>query len=87
MTEKVAGGIIEMQIPYGERRDEIGALAPSIAVFQQAMHRNIDLNRAVAAEGETRAQRQQRVSSEIARFSGEVEATLAELGRIAERNI
>jgi methyl-accepting chemotaxis protein len=84
VTEKVAAGELDAQVPYGKRRDEIGALARSIAVFQQAMQRNVDLNRAIVAEGDTRAERQQRVSGEITRFSGDVEATLAELGRIAD---
>jgi methyl-accepting chemotaxis protein len=84
VTETVAGGELDTQVPYSARRDEIGALARSIGVFQQAMRRNIELNRTVTAEGETRSQRQQQVSGEITRFSGEVEATLAELGRIAD---
>jgi methyl-accepting chemotaxis protein len=84
VTEKVAGGELDTQVPYGTRQDEIGALSRSIIVFQQAMQRNVDLNRTVVAEGETRSQRQQQTSAEIARFSGDVETTLAELGRIAD---
>ena len=37
VTEAVAAGETERAVPYGERRDEIGALARSIAVFQDAM--------------------------------------------------
>jgi methyl-accepting chemotaxis protein len=84
VTEAVAAGELEREVPYGTRRDEIGALARSIAVFQQAMHRNIDLNRTVVADGEKRSERQQLVNSEIARFSGDVETTLADLGRIVD---
>jgi methyl-accepting chemotaxis protein len=84
VTGALAGGNLEKQVPYRSRKDEIGALARSIAVFQQAMHHNIELNRTVAADGEKRSQRQQQMSTEIARFSGDVEATLAELGRISD---
>ena len=84
VTEAVAAGNLEREVPYGSRRDEIGALARSVAVFQQAMHRNIELNRTVVADGEKRSERQQQTNSEIARFSGDVEATLADLGRIAD---
>jgi methyl-accepting chemotaxis protein len=84
VTEAVATGDLESQVPYGARKDEIGALARSIAVFQQAMQRNIELHRTVVADGEKRSQRQQVMGTEITRFSGDVEATLAELGRIAD---
>jgi methyl-accepting chemotaxis protein len=84
VTGAVAAGSLESKVPYAERKDEIGALSRSIAVFQQAMHRNIELNRTVVADGEKRSERQQLVNSEITRFSGDVESTLAELGRIAD---
>ena len=84
VTAKVAGGELDTQVPYGARQDEIGALSRSIAVFQQAMQRNLDLNRTIVAEGDTRSQRQQQTGAEIARFSGDVETTLADLGRIAD---
>ena len=37
----------------------------------------------VVDDAQARAHRQERMSAEIARFSAEVEATLAELGRIS----
>jgi methyl-accepting chemotaxis protein len=84
ITEQVAEGNVEIAVPYGSRRDEIGALARSIAIFQHAMRHNADLNRTVTAEAEARSVRQQQMQSEIARFSADVEATLADLGRIAD---
>jgi methyl-accepting chemotaxis protein len=71
------------EVPYGNRGDEIGALARAIAVFQQAMRRNEELNRTVVDEARSRARRQEEMSVEIGRFGGEVEATLSELGRIS----
>jgi methyl-accepting chemotaxis protein len=84
VTEAVAGGDVETPVPYDTRGDEIGALSRAIGVFQDAMRRNGELNRTVAADAETRSQRQQHMNAEIGRFSGDVEATLAELGRIAD---
>ena len=49
VTEQVAEGDA-VAVPYGTRRDEIGALARSISVFQHAMHHNKELNRTMAAE-------------------------------------
>ena len=66
-----------------ERRDEIGALARSIGVFQQAMQRNDELNRhGRAATPQAREQRQERVSRrDRALRRATSKATLAELGR------
>jgi methyl-accepting chemotaxis protein len=85
VTEAVAGGDKRRPIPYGERRDEIGGLARSIAVFQQALRRNDELNRTVLDDAEVRARRQEYVAAEIERFGAEVEATLSELGRLSEQ--
>jgi methyl-accepting chemotaxis protein len=85
VTEAVAAGEASVSIPFSERSDEIGALARSIAVFQRAMRHNEELNRTVRDDAETRARRQEQMSGEISRFSAEVEATLAELGRICDQ--
>ena len=84
ITEQVAGGATGVTIPYGQRSDEIGALSRSITVFQTAMERNEDLNRTVRSDAEARAKRQEKVAAEINQFNGDVEATLAELGRISD---
>jgi methyl-accepting chemotaxis protein len=84
VTEVVAtGGAVS--IPYGTRRDEIGALARSIAVFQRVMNNNRELNDKVADDVAARASRQVLMSKEIQRFSGEVEAGISELGAICDR--
>jgi len=46
---------------------KIGALARSIAVFQDAMRRNVELNKTVLAEAEAKVQRQEQISAETAR--------------------
>jgi methyl-accepting chemotaxis protein len=85
VTEAVAAGDASITVPYSERSDEIGALARSIAVFQRAMRNNEELTRTVRGDAETRTQRQERMSNQISQFSAEVEATLAELGRISDQ--
>jgi methyl-accepting chemotaxis protein len=85
VTQSVAAGELELAVPYEERGDEVGALARSIAVFQVAMRKNEELNRTVIDDARGRARREERVSAEIARFGGDVEATLADLGRICEQ--
>jgi methyl-accepting chemotaxis protein len=84
-TEQVAGGDTSIAVLFSDRGDEIGALARSIEVFQGAMRRNEDLNRTLRDDTRTRSQRQELMSSEISRFSAEVEATLADLGRISDQ--
>jgi methyl-accepting chemotaxis protein len=45
VTEAVAAGDAAITIPFTDRRDEIGALARSIGIFQTAMRKNVELNR------------------------------------------
>jgi methyl-accepting chemotaxis protein len=84
VTAAVAAGE-PVAIPYSGRRDEIGALARSIGVFQEAMRKNEQLNLTVKSDADARARREGEVTAEIARFGGDVEATLAELGGISEQ--
>ena len=68
-------------MPYGERGDEVGALARSIAVFQDAMRSNEELSRTVIDDAQARARRQEQMSAEIGRFGADVEATLCRARR------
>ena len=85
VTESVAAGDGAISVPFSDRGDEIGALARSIGVFQKAMNHNVELNRTVIEDADARTRRQEQMSSEISRFSAEVEATLSELGRISDQ--
>jgi methyl-accepting chemotaxis protein len=87
VTEGVAAGQTAATIPFRDRTDEIGALARSIGVFQGAMRKNEELNRTVAGDADLRARQQKTMSDEIARFSAEVEATLADLGVISQQMV
>ena len=85
LTERVAAGELQQAVPYVLRRDEVGALARSIEIFQDAMRRNETLGRTVREDSEGRARRQEVMAAEIARFGSEIEATLAELAAISEQ--
>ncbi len=85
VTETVAAGTADVEVPYRERGDEVGALARSIAVFQDAMRQNEDLSRTVIDDAQARAQRQEQMSAEIVMFSADMESTLSELGRISDQ--
>ena len=84
VTEAVAAGQSDVAVPYRDRGDELGALARSIGVFQEAMRRNEELSRTVIDDAQGRSRRQELMSGEIARFGSDIEATLAELGRISD---
>ncbi len=85
VTAAVAGGTAAISIPYRERHDEVGALARSIAVFQDAMQRNAELNRVVSEDAAARVRRQEEVAAELARFGIDIEKTVADLVASAER--
>jgi len=84
VIEQVAEGST-VEVPYGSRRDEIGALSRSISVFQRAMSHNKELNGTVARDAELRAARQQQLSGEIANFTTMIERNIAELGGISDQ--
>ena len=85
VTAAVAAGQAGIAVPYGDRTDEVGALARSIAVFQDTMRRNEELSRTVIDDAQARARRQEQMSAEIVTFGADVEATLSELGRISDQ--
>ena len=85
VTEIVAGGQSDVAVPYAERQDEVGALARSIGVFQDAMRRNAQLARTVSDDAQARARRQEAMSAEIEKFGADVEATIRELVQFSEQ--
>jgi methyl-accepting chemotaxis protein len=82
VTAAVAAGEAKQAVPYRDRSDEVGALARSIAVFQDAMRQNAELSRTVIDDAQARTRRQEQMSAEIVMFSADMEMTLAQLGRI-----
>jgi methyl-accepting chemotaxis protein len=87
VIEATAAGSADVVVPFMDRRDEVGALARSIAVFQEAMRANEELGRTIIDESEARNRRQEDMSAQIVMFSADVEATVAELAQISDRMI
>jgi len=84
VIETVAEGSA-VSVPFGARRDEIGALSRSISVFQHAMQHNQVLNQTIATEAEARNVRQELLSAETTAFTSTVERSIADLGAIADQ--
>jgi methyl-accepting chemotaxis protein len=84
VTEAVAAGEATLAVPFRDRADEVGALARSIAIFQDAMRRNVELNKTVQAGADAKTRRQEQIAAETSRFGTDIEASLSELGRLFE---
>jgi methyl-accepting chemotaxis protein len=85
VTEAVAGGDATLVVPFRDRPDEIGALARSIAVFQDAMRRNVELNKTVLGEADAKVQRQEQIAAETVRFGTDIEVSLSKLDRLFQQ--
>ena len=83
VTEAVTVGS-DVTVPHIRRHDEIGALARSIGVFQEAMRRNTELNRAVADEVAAREARNTHIENAVESFRCSVEQALGAVGHNAE---
>jgi methyl-accepting chemotaxis protein len=84
VTEEVAGGATGVTIPHADRQDEVGALARSIVIFQQAIERNAELNRTIAEDVKAREERNAHVRAAVESFRGSVEQALGAVARNAE---
>ena len=79
-TGKVAAGEAGVAVPHTSRHDEIGALARAIEVFQGAMRRNQELNRAAADQAAVREAQARHMEATVEAFRGSVDAVLKSLG-------
>jgi len=84
VTEEVAGGATGVTIPHANRQDEVGALARSIVIFQQAIERNVELNRTIAEDVKAREERNAHIRSAVESFRASVEQALGAVARNAE---
>ena len=92
VTQEIAEGARDIEVPHKGRSDEIGPLARSIDVFREAMIRSEELaeqQRLQAVrdqkEAEERARRGEHLAQLTARFDEIVTATLAEVGSATAR--
>jgi len=84
VTEEVASGATGVTIPHANRHDEVGALARSIMIFQQAIERNAELNRTIAEDVKAREERNAHIRSAVESFRASVEQSLGAVARNAE---
>jgi methyl-accepting chemotaxis protein len=79
-TGQVAAGEADVAVPHTSRADEVGALARAIGVFQDAMQRNQQLNRAAADQAAVRESQARHMEATVEAFRGTVDAVLKSLG-------
>ena len=87
VTQAVAAGDADVDIPYLAREDEIGALARSIEVFENAMRRNHELNQAALADTEARSGREREEAEERSAAEAEQARAIRERAEYAEKLI
>ncbi|KAA2237565.1 methyl-accepting chemotaxis protein [Salinarimonas soli] len=80
-TQALADGRLDLDVPHARRRDEIGAIARAIAVFQAAMVDRMRLQEASDAEQRSKTEREARVARMIAEFRLETERLVDGVGR------
>lgn len=83
VTTSVAEGQ-DVAVPFGDRTDEVGALARSIAVFQAAMRRNQELTEVTRRESDARAARTAAVEAAVEKFNGNVTRVLESVSEDTE---
>jgi methyl-accepting chemotaxis protein len=74
--KQVAEGAENVEVPYNDRADEIGALARAIRIFQEAMHRNRKLNSEVSTESKAREARARHIETSVEAFRVAIGAVL-----------
>jgi methyl-accepting chemotaxis protein len=77
---KVAGGDLSVATGYGERRDEIGALAGALETFKQQAEDKLKIEAQERDRNAGAIARQKAVESYVAEFEGAVRQTLQQLG-------
>jgi methyl-accepting chemotaxis protein len=77
---KVAGGDLSVATGYGERRDEIGALAGALETFKQQAEDKLKIEAQERDRNAGAIARQKAVDSYVAEFEGAVRQTLQQLG-------
>jgi len=74
--KQVAEGAENVEVPYSDRADEIGALARAIRIFQEAMDHNRKLNSAVSTESKAREERARHIETSVEAFRVAIGAVL-----------
>ena len=88
---RLAAGDLSVDIPGGERRDEIGAMSHAVKVFKDNAHEVARLAQAEAAEAARKEARMRRLESlnaafeaQVSRALGQLSATSAEMENVSQ---
>src|SRR5579859_5643933 len=79
LTQRLAEGDLDIVLPEIARRDEIGRLAATLAVFQDRAREALDLSAAIGREHEAKERRRHEVEAEIQNFDSSVGGALDHL--------
>jgi methyl-accepting chemotaxis protein len=81
---QLAGGDMNVAIPFADRRDEVGNMARAVEVFARNMRKNQELQAEAARDQAAREQRAVEIAQLAQRFDREIEAILGSLVGSAE---
>ena len=76
LTQRLAGGDLDIQLPEASRQDEIGRLAAALAVFQDHAREALRLNEAISRESDASERRRHEIETEIRAFDSSVGGAL-----------
>ena len=74
--KQVADGAENVVVPHTERADEIGALARTIRIFQEAMERNRNLASQVSQDSAARDERARHIEASVEQFREAISAVM-----------
>ena len=82
---KVAGGDLTVEVPYTDRRDEIGALAGALGTFKQNAVEKVRIEAEQRDRHAQSALRQQAIEAHIASFEAQMREALAALVKASQQ--
>jgi methyl-accepting chemotaxis protein len=82
--KQLAGGDMNVAIPFADRRDEVGNMASAVEVFAQNMRRNQELQEAAARDQAAKERRAAEIAQRAQRFDQDIETILRALVGSAE---
>jgi len=83
--QELAGGTIDIAVPFAERADEIGAMARALAVFRDGATERQRLEAAQAEERRAKEERARAIDGLLRAFDGKVSDALAEVTAAGEQ--
>ena len=84
VASALAGGQMQIEVPYTGRSDEIGELARALLVFKQAMQQSLQMEKLRSQIAGAYRERQNELHQLTHHFSNNVSGSLAEVGNAAK---